>query len=81
MSKCHIVGNTCHGSKVVTLNSIILTQGFINMEIAINFFLGSDNFFCLQITFANSLDPDQYRHNVGTDLDPNRLTLKVFLNP
>ena len=27
------------------------------------------------ITFANSLDPDQDRQNVGPDLDPNRLTL------
>ena len=31
--------------------------------------------FChLLITFANSLDPDQDRQNVGPDLDPNRLT-------
>ena len=27
------------------------------------------------ITFANSLDPDQDRENVGLDLDPNCLTL------
>ena len=26
-------------------------------------------------SFANSLDPDQDRHNVGPDLDPNRLAL------
>ena len=26
---------------------------------------------CLLITFANSLDPDQARQNVGPDLDPN----------
>ena len=26
------------------------------------------------ITFANSLDPDQARQNVGPDLDPNCLT-------
>ena len=31
------------------------------------------------ITFANSLDPDQARHNVRPDLDPNYLTLMVFL--
>ena len=32
------------------------------------------------ITFANSLDPDQDRQNVGLDLDPNCLTfLVVFL--
>ena len=29
----------------------------------------------LLMNFANSLDPDQDRHNVGPDLDPNRLTL------
>ena len=29
----------------------------------------------LLITFANSLDPDQARQNVGPDLDPNCLTL------
>ena len=27
------------------------------------------------ITFANSFDPDQDRHGVSPDLDPNRLTL------
>ena len=32
--------------------------------------------FCrLPITFANSLDPNQDRQNVGPDLDPNCLTL------
>ena len=30
----------------------------------------------LLITFANSLDPDQARQNVGPDLDPNFLTLR-----
>ena len=33
----------------------------------------------LLITFANSLEPDQARHLVGPDLDPNCLTLIVFL--
>ena len=31
--------------------------------------------FRLLIAFANSLDPDQDRQNVGPDLVPNRLTL------
>ena len=32
--------------------------------------------FChLLITFANSLEPDQGRQNVGPDLDPDCLTL------
>ena len=39
----------------------------------------SDIFCRLLITFANSLDPDQARQNVGPDLDPNFLTLMIFL--
>ena len=31
--------------------------------------------FILLITFANRLDPDQARQNVGPDLDPNCLIL------
>ena len=34
----------------------------------------SGDFCHLLITFANSLDPDQARQNVGPDLDHNRLT-------
>ena len=34
-------------------------------------FLTSCEFCRLLITFANSLDPDQNRQNVGPDLDPN----------
>ena len=33
----------------------------------------------LPITFANSLGPDQARQNSGPDLDPNCMTLMVFL--
>ena len=33
----------------------------------------------LLITFANSFDPDQARHNVGPDLNLNCLTLMLFL--
>ena len=40
-----------------------------------NSFIAGGDFCRLQITFANGLDPDQDRHNVGPDLDPNRLTL------
>ena len=29
----------------------------------------------LTLPFANSLDPDQDRHNVSSDLDPNSLIL------
>ena len=36
------------------------------------------NFCCLLITFANSLDPDQARQNVGPDLDPSCLTPRGY---
>ena len=45
---------------------------------SVNFYLFSSDFCCLLLTFANILDPDQDRHNVGPDLDPNRLTLKEY---
>ena len=37
--------------------------------------LTSGDFTCLLITFANSLDPDQDRQNVGSELDPICLTI------
>ena len=37
--------------------------------------LVSGDFCRLLIAFANSLDPDQDRQDVGPDLGPNRLTL------
>ena len=40
-------------------------------------FLVSGDFCCLLITFANSLFPDQYRQNVGPDLDTDCLA-KIF---
>ena len=33
----------------------------------------------LLIAFANSLDPDQDRQNVGPELEPNHSTLIVFM--
>ena len=41
----------------------------------INYFLASGDFCRLLIAFSNSLDTDQNQTNVGTDLDPNHLTL------
>ena len=35
-----------------------------------NFFLASDDFWRLLISFANSLDPDQSGQNMGPDLNP-----------
>ena len=36
----------------------------------LNYFLTSGDFCHLLINFANSLDPDQDRQNVGPNLDP-----------
>ena len=47
--------------------------------IQFNSFLDSDEFCGLLITFANSLDPDQARQNIGPDLDPNCLTPRWYL--
>ena len=41
-------------------------------------FLAVATFCPLLLTFANSFDPDQARHNLGPDLDPNCLTLIFF---
>ena len=45
----------------------------------VNSLPASGNFFCLLIIFTNCLDLDQDQQNVGADLDPNCLTLIVFL--
>ena len=48
---------------------------------ALNSFLASGNFWHLLIAFANSLNPEKGRQNLGPDLDPNHLTFwyKVFM--
>ena len=43
--------------------------------VRVNSLLASSKFCHLLITFANSLDPDQDRQNVGLDLASNCLTL------
>ena len=55
----------------ITLSALLINflDKFKDKEkIAILLFLSGD-------TFANRLDPDQDRQNVGPDLDPNCLTL------
>ena len=47
----------------------------LGFTIFCNSFLVSGDFSRLLITFANSLDPGQYRQNVGPDLDTDRLPL------
>ena len=53
----------------------IFTEIFTELWPLFNSFLASGDFFHMLITFANSLDSDQDRQNVGPDLDLNRLTL------
>ena len=45
-----------------------------------NSFFASGNFLLSVYKKENSLDPDQDRHSVGPDLNPNRLTLIVILS-
>ena len=57
-------------------NEIDLSQGFSRKVASrscsvFNSLPTSGDFCHLLITFANSLDPDQARQNVGPDLDPN----------
>ena len=47
--------------------------------VKLNSFPARGDFCRLLITFANSLDPDQARQNVGPDLDPNFLHMMVFM--
>ena len=56
----------------------------ISCDWCFNSFTSGDDFCCLLVTFANSLDLDQARQKVKPDLDPNCLTLwwyswKIFL--
>ena len=46
-------------------------------KIPFNSFLSSGDFSRLLITFANSLEPNQVRQNIGPDLDPNRLAFSI----
>ena len=50
---------------------------FLGKIVLISYVISWFHFYlaCLLITFANSLEPDQYRKNVGPDLDTDRLTL------
>ena len=53
----------------------------VHVDCLINYFVASRDFCYLMITFANSLDPDQDRQNVGPDQGSNLLTLwsEIFL--
>ena len=52
-----------------------LTDVFLKQKLQLLLSLLGGNFCRLPKAFANSLDPDQNRHNDGPDLDTNCLTL------
>ena len=73
-----VVANTIAKWKKLEPNKIDFSQGFSQKVVptscsVFNCFPPSGDLCHLLITFANSLDPDQARQNVGPDLDPNCL--------
>ena len=67
---------------IAFIDQLLWVISFIHISQFINSFLASGDFCHLPITFANSLDPDEDRHNVGPDLDKNGLysdTVNFFL--
>ena len=78
-----VVANTLAKWKKLEPNEINFSQGFSQKVVSTSCFVFNSlparaDFCCLQITFANSLDPDQARQNVGPDLDPNCLTPRWY---
>ena len=74
-----VVANTLDKWKKLEPNEIDFSQGFSQKVVSrscsvFNSLPTSSDFCHLLTTFANSLDPDQARPNVGPDLDPNCLT-------
>ena len=74
-----VVANTLPKWKKLEPNEITLSQGFSQKVVSTHCFVFNSlpargNFFVCWISFANSLDPDQARKNLGLDLDPNCLT-------
>ena len=58
----------------LTLAKVLARKKYQEGVMYLTLLPASDNFCHLQINFANSLDPDLARQNVGPDLDPNCLT-------
>ena len=74
-----VVAITLAKRKKLEPNEIDFSQGFsqkvVERSCSVFNSLPACGYFChLLMTFANSLDPDQARQNVGPDLDPNCLT-------
>ena len=70
-----VVANILAKWKKLEPNEIDFSQGCSQKVVSRSCSLPASGDYChLLITFANSLDPDQARQNVGPDLDPNCLT-------
>ena len=67
-----IIWTYCNCHDYHTYSNKCTRQGLTLNIIGFNSFLASGDFF---LVVAKSLDPDQDGHNVGSDLDQNRLTL------
>ena len=72
------LANTSAKLKKLEPNEIDFSQGLSQTVVSTSCFVFNSlparhDFCCLLIIFANSLDPDQARQNVGPDLDPNCL--------
>ena len=72
------MANSLAKLKKLEPNKIDFSQGFSQKVVSrpcsvFNSFPASGDLIHLLITFANSLDPDKARQNVGPDLDPNCL--------
>ena len=67
----------CSHNNASSRDSIVFSRLYIHSSFPrfYNSFLVSGDFCRLLITFANILDPGQYRQNVGPDLDTVRLPL------
>ena len=70
-------GNSNSINQLAYMCSLISNFVIRFLEI-INSLPASSKFYRLLMIFANSFDPDQARQNVGTDLGPNRLTLRRY---
>ena len=73
-----VVANTLAKWEKLEPNEINFSQGFSQKVVSTSCFVFNPllawSDFCCLLIFANNLNPDQARQNVGPDLDPNCLT-------
>ena len=71
--KCMLLSQSC--SHILCHLMIIFTSFHFDIQYYLGFiytFLASGDFCFLLIVFTNSLDPGQYRQNIGPELDTER---------